>query len=311
MTDAAFARFNAKSTADAVLAGVDLRGLEALVTGANAGIGLATAEALAGAGARVWLAGRRPEALAAAAERIRQRHPDALLECLTLDLASLASIRAGAEAFSAPRCDLFIANAGLVTSRYEETVEGLESTVGVCHFGHSALLRLLMPKLLAAPGARIIWVSSESHRTPAKLDFARFPLKPSQFKGLVAYGQAKLANVLMAKALQRRYGGAGIMACALHPGALVTTEIGRDAPVLRWLVRLAQPFTKSPAQGAATTAVAAVHRPASDLGGAYLSHCRPVACSKEAGSPEVADHLWALTDQWLTEHGLEPWPERP
>ncbi len=186
MTDAAFARFNAKSTADAVLAGEDLRGLEALVTGANAGIGLATAEALAGAGARVWLAGRRPEALAAAAERIRERHPEALLECLTLDLASLASIRAGAEAFSAPRCDLFIANAGLVTSRYEATAEGLESTVGVCHFGHSALLRLLMPKLLAAPGARIIWVSSESHRSPAKLDFARFPLKPSQFMGLVA-----------------------------------------------------------------------------------------------------------------------------
>ncbi|MDA0955497.1 MAG: SDR family NAD(P)-dependent oxidoreductase [Proteobacteria bacterium] len=311
MGEAAFARFDAKSTAEAVVEGEDLRGLEVLVTGANAGIGLATAEALAGAGARVWLAGRRPEALAAAADQIRSRHPEALLECLILDLASLASIRAGVEAFTAPRCDLLVANAGLVTSRFETTAEGLESTVGICHFGHAALLRLLMTKLLIAPSPRVIMVSSESHRTPARLAFDRFPLKASQFKGLVAYGQAKLCNVLFAKALQRRYGGAGLMACALHPGALVTTSIGRDAPLLRWLVRLAQPFTKSPSQGAATTVLAAVHRPASDLAGAYLSHCRPVACSKEAGSLEVADRLWALTDEWLTAQGLDPWPPLP
>lgn len=296
--------FGSRSSTAEVLEGIDLSGKRVIVTGANTGIGFETARALAGAGADVVLACRDAAKGTEAVNRIKAKHPAAHVESATLDLASVASIKHFCETLPFDAIDILICNAGLVPSRYEETAEGIERCVGVCHFGHFALARLLLPRLLAAGNARVIMVSSESHRSPAKLDFDKFPLTRDNFSALTAYGQAKLCNVLFANELQRRYGEKGLVACSLHPGALITTDIGRYSGVLRALVMLASPFTKTPDQGAATTVYCAARADARDIEAKYFSHCRAVDASKEANDPGVARRLWELSETFCDQHGV-------
>jgi len=296
-------------SATEVAAGHDLSGHTHVVTGANTGIGFEIARALAGTGARVVLACRQTATGEAAAARIRAGQPQADLAVLPLDLASFRSVLSFADALDAPRIHALVCNAGLAPSRYETTEEGFEKTVGVCHIGHFLLTRLLAGRLLATPGPRVVMVSSESHRMPPRLDFARLPLGPKGYRGLVAYGQAKLCNVLMARALDRRYGPRGLVGCAVHPGTLVRTEIGRNSRFLATLVTVARPFTKTAGQAAATPVLGVVHEPADPLHGAYLVNCRPARSSAEADDPSVAERLWDLSEAWVAEAGAPAWPE--
>ena len=151
-------------------------------------------------------------------------------------------------------------------------------------------------------------VASESHAKAPKLDFERLPLTRENFRGMIAYRQAKLCNVLMAKALQSRYGSRGLVACALHPGSFVTTDIGRHSPVVGILIKLLSPFMKNPAQGAATSVYAAIHEPASDIAGRYLEDCRVSQCSAEANDAKVAERLWVESEKWVTRAGAPAWP---
>jgi WW domain-containing oxidoreductase len=302
-------RFGSRTRADEVLAGRDLTGRTIIVTGANTGIGEATARALAGAGARVIYACRQPATGNAAVARARASHPACKAEFAELDLASFASIRRFAQDLQAPRIDALICNAGLATLEYTQTEEQFERTVGVCHIGHFLLARLLMPRLLAAGKPRVVMVSSTSHKTPPKLDFNRLPLPREGFKGMTAYGQAKLCNVLMAMSLQRRYEQRGLTACALHPGTLVTTDIGRNSKVFGVLMKLVSPFTKNTEQGAATSVLAVVHEPAAAIAGKYLQDCGLEPCSDEANDPIVAQRLWELSEGWVAKAGAVPdWP---
>ncbi len=297
------------ATAFDVVRGRDLGGRSVIVTGANTGIGEPTARALASAGARVIYACRSRAAGEAAVARARAERPACQAELAELDLASFASIRRFAEGLQADRIDALVCNAGLSLLDYRETADGFEQTVGVCHIGHFLLARLLLPRLLASPAPRVVMVSSSSHGMPPKLDFSSFPMKRETYRGLTAYGQAKLCNVLMAKSLQRRYGERGLVACALHPGTLITTEIGRNSALVGALIKLVSPFTKSPAQGAATTVWAVVHEPASDLAGQYLRECRVAKSSPESNDPAVADRVWALSEAWVSRAGPIPaWP---
>ncbi len=298
-----------RATPQEALAGRDLAGRHCLVTGATGGIGFETARALAWAGARVTLGSRDTGAGERAMERIRGAHPGAEVRSLPLDLASFRSIRAFAEAVGDEPLDVLVANAGVYLGRYRETEEGIERTVGVSHVGHFLLTRFLADRLLVTSRPRVVLVSSESHRAPARLDFGRFPLKAATYKALEAYGQAKLCNVLMARSLHRRYARRGMVACALHPGALVATGIGRNSALLRWVVRLARPFTRTPEQAALTPVVAAVWEPAEPLAGAYLKDARPARSSAAGEDPEVAERVWALTEEWVASAGAPPWPE--
>ena len=135
-------------------------------------------------------------------------------------------------------------------------------------------------------------------------------MRRDTYRGMTAYGQAKLANLLMAKSLHRRYGDQGLVACALHPGTLITTEIGRHASVLGVLMKLVSPFTKTPAQGAATTVWAVVHEPAAELAGQYLRECRVARSSAESNDPAVAERVWALSEGWVEQAAgpLPAWP---
>ncbi|MCB1691643.1 MAG: SDR family oxidoreductase [Pseudomonadales bacterium] len=296
-------KFGSRSTTAEVLSGVDLTGKRIIVTGANTGIGFETARALAGAGASVVLGCRDRQRGDDAAARISKVHPSASVENLELDLGSLASIGAFCESLSQGPIDVVICNAGIVPSRYQQTVDGIELCVGVCHFGHFALVTKLLERILESDDPRVVMVSSESHRSPKKLDFDRFPLTESSFSTLTAYGQAKLANVLFANELQRRYGPQGLSACSLHPGALITTEIGRYAGFLGLLIKLLSPFTKNPDQGASTTVYCAARAKADEIRGNYFSHCQRVAASEEARDPEVANRLWALSEAFFDRRG--------
>lgn len=301
-------QFGSRTTADEVVAGHDLSGKTIIVTGANTGIGDPPARALAGAGARVIFACRQANTGEAAVARARAAHPGCKAEFAPLDLGSFASVRAFADNLRADRIDALVCNAGLALMAYEETQDGFERTVGVCHIGHFLLARLLMPRLLASGAPRVVMVSSTSHKTPPKLDFTQLPMTRETFKGMGAYGQAKLCNVLMAKSLQRRYGDRGLTACALHPGTLITTDIGRNSAMVGLLMKLVSPFTKNPAQGAATTVYGTVHEPASDVAGQYLQDCHVVPCSDEANNPAVAQRLWDLSEQWVGRDAVPAWP---
>src|SRR5262249_48781718 len=138
--------------------------------------------------------------------------------------------------------------------------------------------------------------------------FARFPMQRENYKELTAYGQAKLCNVLMAKSLQRRYGGRGLTACALHPGTLMATDIGRNSPVLGGLIWILKPFTQTRAQGAATSVYGVVHEPAAEIAGQYLIDCRVAKSSAESNDPAVADRVWALSEDWVEKAGAPAWP---
>lgn len=297
-TEKTFAQFGAKSTADEVVRGMDLSGRFVVITGANTGIGYETARALASAGARVVLACRDAGKASNATERIRLRHPKADVAFAELDLESFASIRSFVDSLKEPSIDVLICNAGVLNANYHESDAGIEHTVGVCHLGHFLLVQGLLTRLLATGEGRVVMVGSEAHRSPRTLDFENFPLSAENFSQLVSYGQAKLCNTLFANELQRRYGEQGLTACSLHPGNLVTTEIGRDSLLARFAMKLVSPFTKSPAQGAATSVLCAVHPDPMALAGHYFSHCQRAKMSAEAENPEVAKRLWEITRSW-------------
>lgn len=295
-------KYNARSSADEVVEGHDLHGKNIIVTGANTGIGYETARALARIGGEVTLACRNIEAAEQACQKIRQQHPAAKVNVMPLDLSDLNSVRQFAQEYAQDSISLLINNAGSSAPSLMTTTQGFERTVGVCHTGHFLLTELLMPKLLAAQSPRVIMLSSESHRYPARLDLENLGKAQEPYKPMRAYGQAKLCNVLMADELQRRYGDQGLTACSVHPGALVTTDFGRESRLFRAAFWLASPFTKNPNQGAATTVYCALHEPASEIAGGYFSHCKRARQTEEAEDPQVAAKLWSLSEQWVAEY---------
>ncbi len=206
----------------------DQHGRIAVITGANSGLGFETARVLAEHGASVVLAGRDPGRTAAAAGRLRAAIPKAQLETAELDLAALDSVRKAAADLGArfPRLDLLINNAGVMMPPYGLTKDGFELQFGTNHLGHFALTGLLMPSLLAAPGSRIVTVSSNGHRA-GRMNFA--DLQSSRhYQKMAAYGRSKLANLMYTYELQRRLSAAEVqtIAVAAHPGT-ARTELTR------------------------------------------------------------------------------------
>lgn len=296
--------FNHRSSADDVLRDQDLRGQVIIVTGANTGIGYETARSLAAAGATVIATCRNAEKAASTLERLLQSHPQSNVEVAVMDLASLASVSTFCTQLSQRKIDTIICNAGLVAPQYAETNDGFEKTIGVCHVGHFLLVNRCMPELLRAPAPRVVMVSSESHRTPSRLNFAALPYPESKFSTMKAYGQAKLCNALMAVELHRRFADQGLTACYLHPGTMVTTDIGRDSSLVRLAMLLVRPFTKTANQGAATSVFCATWAERDELGGNYFSHCAKAKPSAETANRQASNQLWDLSEQWVKERGF-------
>lgn len=201
----------------------DLNGRTAIITGANSGLGLAMTEALGRAGATVIMACRSLNRAEDARGRVRRKVPDGDVRIMEVDLGSLASVRAFAEAVDGP-VDLLINNAGVMGGERSSTVDGFESQMGINHLGHFALVALLLPQMIDVAGSRIVTVSSIAALGDTldadDLDTTRSP------EWMVAYGASKQANAVHAVELERRLraGGHQTMALCAHPG-LATTSL--------------------------------------------------------------------------------------
>lgn len=199
----------------------DLHGRIAVVTGANGGLGLASAKALAGAGAHVVMAVRNKAKAADAHAEILAEHHDASLEIVDLDLGSLASVAAAAKTIAAAhdRIDILMCNAGVMALPQGTTVDGFDTQMGINVLGHWALISHLLPVLVATPGARVVTLSSTAQHTGRAVDPAD-PHMRENFDEWRMYGQTKLAMRHLAVGLQRQFDDAGIDAKALsaQPG---------------------------------------------------------------------------------------------
>ncbi|MBD9723600.1 oxidoreductase [Streptomyces caniscabiei] len=198
----------------------DQHGRSAVVTGANSGIGYAAARALARRGAHVVLACRSAERGAAALERMSAEVPDGSVELMRLDLGDLGSVREFADAYAqaSDRLDLLVNNAGVMAVARSRTADGFETQFGTNHLGHFALTGLLLPALLATPGARVVTVSSLMHLR-ANIDIDDLDSERPYGRWL-AYGRSKTANLLFTHELARRLAanGSDVVAAAAHPG---------------------------------------------------------------------------------------------
>lgn len=281
----------------------DQSGRVAIVTGANTGIGLSTAEELSRHGARVVMACRSVERARTAAAHIASGNPAGSVVVLELDLADLASVRGFAEQFRRrfDRLDLLINNAGTMLPPLSRTADGFEVQFGTNHLGHFALTARLLDLLKRTAGSRVVTVASTGHRFAA-IDFDDLHWRARRYQPIRAYFESKLANLLFTFELQRRFDQAGVQALALaaHPG-WTGTDLLRFSRVLQWLSGfLAMP----PLQGALPTLYAATAtgvRPGGYYGPdgflqirGYPAQVRASTASRDAS---VAVRLWAVSEE--------------
>ena len=287
----------------------DLTGKTALVTGCTSGLGVETARALAHANATVFISGRNPTALTGMRDKLnaelKQAGKAELVKSVVCDLASLPSVRAAAAEFQSQSqsLHLLICNAGLMAQHYGVNADGVDLQFAVNHIGHWLLFTLLQPTLLRSAPSRVVAVSSTMHSFgPPHIDYSRLPSVPeSKYSAWGAYQQAKLANVLFAQEIQKRYGSAGISSYSLHPGG-IKTGLQEQAPGARLLMWLLTPLWKSVEAGAATTVYCAV---APDIpGGQYYVNCsatKALEALKVSDGQEAAK-LWKWTEDFIAQH---------
>uniref|UniRef100_M3YEH2 WW domain-containing oxidoreductase n=3 Tax=Mustela putorius furo TaxID=9669 RepID=M3YEH2_MUSPF len=246
-------RYDGSTTAMEILQGRDFTGKVVVVTGANSGIGFETAKSFALHGAHVILACRNMTRANEAVSRILGEWHKAKVEAMTLDLALLRSVQHFAQAFKAKNLSLhmLVCNAAAFALPWSLTKDGLETTFQVNHLGHFYLVQLLQDVLCRSAPARVVVVSSESHRftdisdSSGKLDFSRLSPSKNDYWAMLAYNRSKLCNILFSNELHRRLSPRGVTSNAVHPGNMMYSSIHRNWWVYTLLFTLARPFTKS------------------------------------------------------------------
>ena len=308
--------FGHSSTAREVVAGIDLSGRTAVVTGGYSGIGVETVRALAGAGARVIVPARDK-----AKAEANLKDVDGAVTLAAMDLGDLDSVRRfAADVVAAGPLHLLINNAGIMACPETRIgPKGWEQQFAVNHIGHFVLTDALAPALAAANGARVVALSSTGHRISGiRWEDVHFTAEP--YDKWQAYGQAKTANALFAVELDKRMKGAGVRVFSVHPGGIMT-PLQRHLPkeemvALGWLgedgeiSEIAKQLFKNPEQGAATTVWAATSPKLDGMGGAYCEDCDIAQAATDdsppyahvrahAVDPEAATRLWAVTEEML------------
>jgi NAD(P)-dependent dehydrogenase (short-subunit alcohol dehydrogenase family) len=319
--------FGATSTTDDVLSGVELNGKRFLVTGVSAGLGVETARSLAAHGAYVVGAARDLKKAEEATSQVRKEAAanGGKLELIALDLASLKSVRACADALLAKGepFDVVIANAGVMATPFGHTGDGFETQFGTNHLGHFVLVNRVAR--LIRKGGRVINLSSAGHRySNVNLEDPNF--QRTAYDPWVAYGRSKTANILLAVAFDKRHRGRGVRAAAVHPGVIHTElarhlEPGRIENLIKQMnEQLAAegkgPFQwKSIPQGAATSVWAGAVAPAEEIGGQYCENCHvgnivsddvTISGVSEgvrgyALDPKTAEALWKKSEEMVGE----------
>jgi NAD(P)-dependent dehydrogenase (short-subunit alcohol dehydrogenase family) len=293
------------TTAREAIGNLRLDGSVAVVTGGYAGIGLETTRVLAAAGAYVIVPARDIAKATAALSGL------ANVAIEDLDLGVPATIDAFAARFGDRPLHLLINNAGIMAAPLSRDARGLESHLAVNHVGHFRLFARLLPALRRANGARVVALSSRGHVRSA-FDFEDPNFEHRPYDKMVAYGQSKTANVLFAVEADRRYQPDGIRAFALHPGAILETDLARnyDPEELKGVIERARRIGsfKTVEQGAATTVWCATSSQLAGLGGVYCENCdiAPVKTEGDDGvrpyaiDPAIAQQLWAWSERWLS-----------
>jgi NAD(P)-dependent dehydrogenase (short-subunit alcohol dehydrogenase family) len=308
--------FGAESTTEEVLRGIDLFGKRALITGVSAGLGVETARAAASHGASIVGTARDLDK----ARTAFAAHPDIAIDLMECDLASLASVRACADALRArgQAFDVVIANAGVMNCPFGHTADGFETQFGTNHLGHFVLVNRIAP--LIADGGRVVILSSSAHRA-SDIDLDDPDFEKTAYDPFIAYGRSKTANILFAVELDRRLRARGIRAAALHPGGIRTELMRHTSPELLQQMAAqagrqadgsqgAPPKVKTVEQGAATSVWAAFVAPADAIGGRFLEDCHVAETAAEgyhgvrpyAVDPERAKALWAKSEAMVGEH---------
>lgn len=279
-----------------------LAGRVAVVTGANRGLGLEIAKVLAGTGAHVVMAVRDPDKAGPATQAVRVHAPDATIDTVALDLADLASVRRCAEDILGryDRLDLLINNASAILVSFGKTKDGFETHIGVNLFGTFALTGLLIDRLTATPGARIVNMASNAHRLVKGLDFDDLNYATRRYDPMEAYGKSKLATLLFTFELDRRLqnAGADTIAVAAHPGYSSTNPDKGG-----FLLRLTTALIAQPAAMGVLPALYAATEPDVE-GGDYIGpggigemrgHPAKVGAKATARDTEAAKRLWDLS----------------
>ncbi|XP_059144159.1 WW domain-containing oxidoreductase-like [Physella acuta] len=298
-------KFDGSSTALQILHGRDMTGKYVLITGANSGIGFETARSLALHGATVVMACRNTQSAHDGRAKIIQEMPSAKVEVMHVDLASLKSVKHLAESYEEKGWPLhiLILNAAVFALGFSMTEDNLETTFQVNHLSHFYLTKLLVNTMMRSAPARIIIVSSESHRfsdlketnvTPEKLS-----PKGNSYWHMSAYNNSKLCNILFTSELNYRLSPHGIVANAVHPGNMMSSGLARHWWFYRLIYALVRPFTKSMQQGAATTVYCAVADELSNVGGLYFNNCCCCQPSKQSENKALAVALWTASEQIL------------
>jgi WW domain-containing oxidoreductase len=320
--------FGSGSTAEQVAAAWDGKGKVAIVTGASAGLGIETARVLAGRGCHVVMAVRDTAKGLKVADSIRASLPAASLEVMELDLGSLASAKAFAEAFKATGqpLHLLICNAGIMApAAFTPSADGLESQFATNHLGHFLVVNLLLPTMVRtaqAEGAgsmgRIVNVTSYGHsfapQDPSKVSAALQPAalaSPQGYTPFGGYGLSKLSNILFTRQLQQRFQAQGLplMAVTCHPGYIMATDLSKHMlPGVKpeWLrqfmlrsfaIQVAKLLGKTIPQGAATQVYLATAPLEQVVGGEYYSDCNLEVSSVVSHDKQLAQELWSISEQ--------------
>ena len=282
-----------------------------VITGANTGLGLASALELAGRGAHVVLACRNSGKAEAAADEIRSAHSGAQVDVAELDLGSLDAVREQSAEIAQrfPKIDVLMNNAGVMHPPRSKTTDGFELQLGTNHLGHFVLTARLLPVLRATPGSRVVTVSSIAHAQGGDIHFDDLQWERRRYSRQLTYAQSKLANLVFARELDRRLRAAGIespISVAAHPG-VAATELARHLPfpidkgfnLLRFT-----PFAQDPKMGALSQLLAATDPQVK--GGDYWGPRGPFGMSGHPGragstgkanDPEIARRLWEVSEE--------------
>jgi len=266
-----------------------------LVTGATAGIGEATASGLASLGATVIVAGRNIERCSASVERIKQGTRNPEIAYLVADLSSQREVRRLADEFKTryARLDVLVNNAGAINLARRSTVDGIELTFALNHLSYFLLTDLLIDLMISSAPARIVNVSSSSHRqTGINLENLQ---GRGRYRGFRAYAQSKLGNVLFTYELARRLEGTGVTANVLHPGVVATRFLannGKIGPIFSFLVGLRG---ISPAEGALTSIYLASSNEVEGITGGYYEKSQAVRSAAASYDEDTAVRLWEIS----------------
>ena len=296
--DVALSEFDKKSTAEQVVAGVNLTGKTLLITGGTSGLGLEMAQRLLARGAQVLLTGRSIEKAREASARLGARcaplaleleQPESVIACST-EVARMGM-----------PIDALICNAGIMVLGELRKVRGIEQHFAVNHLGHFLLVNRLLSRVQAAPQGRVVVVSSSAYKwaPPAGIEFDNLGGERG-FTPNKAYGQSKLANALFSLELARRLQGTATTSNSLNPGA-VDTSLWRHYPA--WQRALMAPIKgfllKSAAQGAATQCYVATAPALARVNGCYFENCNAVVPPPLVRDSALAQRLWATSEQLL------------